>query len=391
MNSEKTQLSDQTKFIIREATPLDDKMLRNLITVPMTTRGVLLSFQREPSYFNASDVIYKNKLHIIIEDVEKKQIVACYSNGSRPCYMNGIIQNTRYICDLRVDQSSRGKSLVKMLAENVKQTMYDPNFSQLIIFNDNHAARAVIQTGKTGMPNYYDEGLIETLTMTGLKDRKGLSQFLQKMYSDKHCSNLDDISIQQVTPQHIPLINKFIMEMSNYYNFIPAYDFNELIEEIAYFRGLNISDFSLYFKKNKIVGMFGLWDQHAFKQTRILNYSKLIQFIRPFYNFYSILKRRMILPKKGNAIQYHLLHTLLCHPKDLTLHHKMILDAYQLSKNKGLGIISFTLSHQDPRYLLNKFYIGEKLVGMHGFISYEQDPRKLLDKNRIPYFEAGRI
>ena len=99
----------------------------------------------------------------------------------------------------------------------------------------------------------------------------------------------------------------------------------------------------------------------------------------------------MILPKKGNAIQYHLLHTLLCHPKDLTLHHKMILDAYQLSKNKGLGIISFTLSHQDPRYLLNKFYIGEKLVGMHGFISYEQDPRKLLDKNRIPYFEAGRI
>jgi len=53
--------------------------------------------------------------------------------------------------------------------------------------------------------------------------------------------------------------------------------------------------------------------------------------------------------------------------------------------------VSFTLSHKDPRYQLNQFYKGERLTGMHGFISFEGDPRPNFDKNLIPYLEVGRI
>ncbi|WP_151813870.1 hypothetical protein [Acinetobacter ursingii] len=391
MSDEYIRSNLNNRFVLREATQGDDQALRNLIAVPMTTRGVLLSFQREPSYFNASDVIYNNKLHVIIEDIEKKQIVACYSNGSRPCYVNGEIQNIRYVCDLRVDQNSRGQSLVKMVGQHFKQTMHDPHFSQLIIFNDNHAARAAVQTGKSGMPDYYNEGMIETLTLTGFKKTNKLSQFLHDPHLNPHCSNLDDIQICQAEPQHVPLINQFIVEMSDYYNFIPTYDFAELLQQGPYFRGLNLSHFSLYFKKDKLVGMFGLWDQHHFKQTKILNYSRFIQLFRPIYNLYAVLTQRMPLPKKGGTFRYHLLHSLLCHPEDLTLHHKMVIDAHRLSKQRGCGVISFTLSQKDPRCSLNQFYKGEKLVGMHGFVSFEQDPRVTLGKNRVPYFEVGRI
>ncbi|MCU4414298.1 hypothetical protein KTH71_09640 [Acinetobacter sp. WU_MDCI_Axc73] len=392
MDSKKTQVTQNKNFVIREATLLDDQSLKNLIAVPITTRGVLLSFQREPSYFNASDVLYKKKLHFIIEDTETKNIVACYSNGYRPCYVNGEIQNIRYICDLRVDQNSRGKSLVKMVGEHVKQTMYAPNFSQLIIFNDNHAARAAVQTGKMGMPDYYDEGMIETLTLTGFKDINKISRFLQSYKtSNPECSNSDEILSCQAGPHHIALINEFIAKMANDYNFLPAYDFRELLNQHHYFRGISLSDFHLYFKDDKLVGIFGLWDQHTFKQTKILNYSLILQIFRPIYNLFAHATQRMPLPAQGDHFKYHLLHTLLCHPKDLTLHHQMILDAYQISKKHGLGIISFTLSHRDPRYTLNTFYKGEKLIGMHGFVSFEEDPRLKFDKNRIPYFEVGRI
>lgn len=67
--------------------------------------------------------------------------MACYSNGYRPCYVDRTIQNLRYAGDLRVDHSYRGKSLVKVLGKHVKDTMHAPNFSQMIIFDDNHAAR----------------------------------------------------------------------------------------------------------------------------------------------------------------------------------------------------------------------------------------------------------
>jgi hypothetical protein len=387
MSSEKIQTK---KFVIREATLLDEQALRNLVAVPITTRGISMSFQREPSYFKASDVVYIKKLHVVIEDIEKKQIVACYSNGTRQCYINGSIHDSRYICDLRVDQDSRGKSLVKMLAQHVKLTMHNPNFSQLIIFEDNHAARAAIQTGKTEMPDYYNEGLIETFTMTGIKNKDNIINFLKNNKQNKKNSNPDEISIIQAQIQHIPLMNKFIQEMSNYFNFIPVYNFEDLLKESSFYRGLNISDFSLYFKNKKLVGMFGLWDQHSFKQTKVLNYRKLIQIIRPFYNLYADLTNNITIPKKGNDFKYHLLHTLLCDPEDLFLHNKMILDALNISSQNGIGVISFTLSHKDPRHLLNAYYKGEKLIGMHGFISFQQDPSTIIDE-KIPYLEIGRI
>jgi hypothetical protein len=78
----------------------------------------------------------------------------------------------------------------------------------------------------------------------------------------------------------------------------------------------------------------------------------------------------MPLPKLGDSLKYHVLHSLLCHPNNLALHNLMLGDAYKLSKRQGVGVVSFTLSHKDPRYQLNQFYKGERLTGMHGFISY---------------------
>ncbi|MCU4582202.1 hypothetical protein KTJ32_14495 [Acinetobacter gyllenbergii] len=376
-------------LLTREATSADDQALRELIAVPMTTKGVKISFQREPSYFKASDILYRHKLHVVIEDTESQKNVACYSNGHRPCYVDKTIQNVRYASDLRVDPNYRGKSLVKALGVHVKQTMHDPNFSQMIIFDDNHAARAAIQTGKTGIPDYYDEGLIETLTLTHLGAKRKIKAFLTQRTQAK--TEISEIKSCVARAEHIKVMTRFIAEMSQYYNFIPAYNFEELLAGHHYFTGLQLSDFQLYFQDGKLVGMFGLWDQHALKQTKILHYSSAIGVLRPIYNLLTKVTKGMPLPKLGDSLRYHVLHTLLCHPQQLALHHLMLEDAQKLSKQRGVGVVSFTLSHQDPRYQLNQFYKGERLTGMHGFISFEADPRPKFDKNLIPYLEVGRI
>lgn len=379
--------STENSLITREATLADDQALRELIAVPMTTKGVQISFQREPSYFKASDILYRHKLHVVIEDTENQKNVACYSNGHRPCYVDKAVQNVRYASDLRVDPNYRGKSLVKILGAHVKQTLHEPDFSQMIIFNDNYAARAAIQTGKTGIPDYYDEGLIETLTLTHLGTKRDIDAFLEKTKQ----TEIGNIHSRVAQPEDIPAMNAFIAAMAQHYNFIPAYNFEELQAGHHYFTGLHLSDFQLYFQNEKLVGMFGLWDQHSLKQTKILHYSPLIGVFRPVYNLLTKITKAMPLPKLGDSLKYHVLHSLLSHPQHLGLHHLMLVDAYQLSKQKGVGVVSFTLSHQDPRYQLNQFYKGERLTGMHGFISFAGDPRPNFDKNLIPYLEVGRI
>lgn len=381
--------SIENTLITREATLADDQALRQLIAVPMTTKGVQISFQREPSYFKASDILYRHKLHVVIEDTENQKNVACYSNGYRPCHVNRKVQNLRYASDLRVDHQYRGKSLVRMLGQHVKNSMHAPDFSQMIIFDDNHAARAAIQTGKSGMPDYYDEGLIETLTLTHPGNNRKIKAFIE--HTTHKATSINGIKSCVAGPEHLAAMNAFIAEMSQHYNFIPAYDFEELHQGHHYFSGLQLSDFRLYFEHDQLVGMYGLWNQHGIKQTKILHYSPAIAVFRPLYNLLTGLTKSMPLPKTGQSLKYHVLHSLLCHPDNLALHHQMLEDAYKQSKQQGVGVVSFTLSHKDPRYQLNRFYTGERLTGMHGFISFQGDPRPNFDNSLIPYLEVGRI
>ena len=375
-------------LVVREATPEDDQALRQLVAVPMTTRGVMLSFQREPSYFQAAKVIYEVNDHAVIEDKTTKKLLACYGNGYRRCYVNGHVFPMRYACDLRVDLQFRGQSLLKLLGKKMQETMHHPNFNQIIIFNDNYAARAALQTGKSGLPNYYDEGLVETLTLTGFKT----AQYPEIMQTQTK-GQLDFSRMKRVTaqPQYIEQMNEFVQKMAQCYNFIPAYDFYGLLLKNEYFQGLSLHDFQLYLLDGEIVGMFGLWSQSAFKQSKILHYHWSIGLIRPLYNLLARWAGLMTLPKIGESFKYHALHSLLCHPEHLFLHDHMLRDALKLSRQQGVGCISFTLSHQDPRQKLNQFYKGELLTGMHGFLSYQQDPGPLFDLARIPYFEVGRI
>ncbi|MCH7389026.1 GNAT family N-acetyltransferase [Acinetobacter dispersus] len=381
-------MTNTLDLVVREATLEDDKALRQLVGVPMTTRGVMLSFQREPCYFQAAKVIYEVNDHVVVEDRTTKKLLACYSNGSRKCYVNGHIFPMRYACDLRVDQQYRGKTLLKLLGERLNATMYNPSFNQIIIFNDNYAARTALQTGRTGLPDYYDDGLVETLTLTGFKTAHYPKIILIKT---KGQLDLSKVSVVTAQPEYIERMNQFVKKMAEFYNFIPAYNFYRLLKKDEYFKNLSLHDFQLYLMDGEIVGMFGLWNQSAFKQSKILHYHWSIGLTRPLYNLLARWSGLMTLPKIGSSFKYHALHSLLCHPECLSLHDRMLRDALKLSRQQGIGCISYTLSHQDPRQKLNQFYKGELLTGMHGFLSYQQDPRALFDHKRIPYFEVGRI
>lgn len=385
-HAEQSSKQNQHSIVVRHINESDDQELRRLVSLPMTTRGLMLSFQREPSYFQASKVIYTKVDGTVAKDANSGQLVGCYNIGLRPCYVNGQITALRYAGDLRLDPQVRGKAVLKQMVPHFRESLKDPNFCQMIIFNDNHAARRAIQTGRLGF-DYYDEGLIETLTLTGFK-HSALPSHLQNSAS---ALDLKQVHHCVAEEKYIPLMNDFVKRMATRFNFVPAYDFHELEQHNAYFHGLALHDFQLYFYQDQLVGMFALWNQSSFKQSKVLDYSKKIQFFRPVYNLWAKLNGRIQLPKKGHSFKYHILHSLFCEPEQLALHERMLRDAFQLSKQRGINAITFTLSHKDPRQQLNQFYKGDLLIGMHGFITFDQDPRAQFDPTRIPFLEAGRI
>jgi len=74
-----------------------------------------------------------------------------------------------------------------------------------------------------------------------------------------------------LSPEKIAAANAFADAMKAHYNFLPNYDFSNLITgHHPFWRGLKLDDFHLIYNlENQIVGIYGLWDQKPFKRLII--------------------------------------------------------------------------------------------------------------------------
>ena len=121
---------------------------------------------------------------------------------------------------------------------------------QSVILDENDKSRGALEGGRAGLPLFKPMGSILTHTITGIKG--GALR-----------TNLDHATINDVED-----MNAFISKMSEYYQFLPNYDFRELAIGGSYFNGLTLGDFLLLRdEQQNIRGLVGLWNQKAFKQT----------------------------------------------------------------------------------------------------------------------------
>ncbi len=362
---------------IRPAHLMDDQQLVKLIAESMPSNGVLLSFERFPSYFTATHTQYEQPhVMVIVADEQPEKILAMFNLGTRNCYINGLVKPLRYVGDLRINKTTRGKGLINLLMLYLKQCFPLDETYQTVVLNDNMTARKVLHENRPEVPTHYMCDRVETHTLTGFKTKKQLSNHL---------------SINPMTAKDIKGVNRFIQYMADYYNFLPAYDFNGITAEDPYWNGLSFNDFYIVKRAGQIVGLYGLWNQGSFKQTRIAEYGKFIAAIRPAYNYWAKRTKQLCLPKKGETLNYMMLHSVLCNPYDADLFENMLRAAHQHAINKQYYAICFTLAETDPRRNCSTQFISQKVQAIHGFHSFEGNPLNRFDAKRISYLECGRI
>lgn len=369
-------------LLLRVAQATDNPQLLDLVSVPMPSNGVMVGMAREPSYFDATLTQYTDPQPWVIASRDApEQILAMYNVGERPCYINGEVRPLRYLGDLRVNTQIRGKGLVRLKSKHLAQVMPSAEFAQTLILADNRGARTMMHEERPGFPKPYRRDLVQTLTMTGVV--RGPDDESQQ------CAQA--IEMRTATPGDLSAMTAFVKQMAAHYNFMPAYDFTALTRQDPYWRGLVPEDFTLLFRDGVLVGLFGLWNQKSFKQTRIVDYGHLIGSARPFYNVWAKLAQRMPLPRRGDLVKYLMLHSPLCDPHDVALFDVMVREAFRQTKARQESALCFTLAENDPRSAAMAHYKGERIHAVHTLHSYGVDPTPHLDDERISYFECGRV
>ena len=95
------------RYIFDIAQPKDDSQLRACMAGNHMGEGISVSFRREPSYFDACSVQGDTSQIIKCTDSESDRIVGIGSRFVSNAFINGKIQKTGYLADLRCEKEAR--------------------------------------------------------------------------------------------------------------------------------------------------------------------------------------------------------------------------------------------------------------------------------------------
>ncbi|MGH8493821.1 MAG: GNAT family N-acetyltransferase [Moraxellaceae bacterium] len=377
-------------FVMREAQAADNAGLLRLLGVAQPSRGVMLTFERAPDYFHSVAVTHE-KPHILVAESRKSgEIVGVASFGTRQLFINGTEQAVRYGSDLRIAAEHQGSRLIIYITRAVREVLQEQGWYQAIILEDNQRTREVLEGARAGLPQYRANTGLETWTLSGRK-RKA------------EPASLSGLAVRRAAPDDIPGMNRFLRDMAAHYQFLPAYDFSSLLQDVPYFRGLTLDDFLLVHEGETLRGMVALWNQKAFKQTRVVGYNALMTLLRPFYNVWARHFGGFVLPPAGGTFSYRVLHSLLTAPQDGAAFEALLDAAWEESLRRDAGqsttktttqsttALTLTLADNDPRRSLLARFRSLSLRGRHYTVAFNEAAHPELDSTRIPYFECGRL
>lgn len=365
-------------FFIRSAFPQDDAQLIRLATQKIDCGMFQLNLRCYPSYLAVSQLQYnRSETKVIVLEKQPNVIVGMLNIGWKYCFIDEKPDLIRYVSDLNIAPAYRGHQLIHLMMHFMQETLPANTVVQSIIPNQYPALQHILYTAKAGFAkaDVYDEVYVYNL-----------SQFPQHTQYNR-------FQFKELTANQLTEANAFIESMKNYYNFLPSYDLRALTHgDQPFWCGLKLNDFYLVYNKlNKLVGLYGLWNQTAFKQATIAYYHYPYKVFRVLYNSVSKWTGRQHLPKPGSVINYAHLHSVLCHPEHQEVFATMLHHATLKMKERRLSSVSFALAENDPRresLLGAKYY---RMKAKHALHYFGEQKIEFLDPAKIHYFELSRL
>ena len=131
------------------------------------------------------------------------------------------------------------------------------------------------------------------------------------------------------------------------HQFAPFYEVASFRESDT-LRDFDIGNFYVALRKDRIVGVMGVWDQSKYKQSIVVGYSGRMKLIRPFYNLYAHLRRSAPLPQPGEQLRSFFGAFVAIESKNPEILSLLIDQMYQDWAGKGYHYFLIGLPTEDP-------------------------------------------
>jgi predicted N-acetyltransferase YhbS len=125
-----------SRFLIEPTTREDDPALRDLFRRTSMGSGIEVSFEREPSYFEALSIQGDQYEVGAIRERSTGQIVGSGTRIMRRGFINGEAADVGYLGDLRIDPDHRNGTLAARLYRSLQRRETWCDWYYTVIFED---------------------------------------------------------------------------------------------------------------------------------------------------------------------------------------------------------------------------------------------------------------
>lgn len=279
------------------ASERDDADLRRLLRENPIPGSISLSFEREPCYFDASLVEGPFHQTIVARERDSGVVIAVGNRSVRPLYVNGQVQDTGYMSQLRVNPAyGRGLYLARGLAGGFRKyhDLHEDGrapFYLMSVIEDNLPARRLLTSGLPGYPRACEYTRMLTYVVYPLRGKRDFPL-------------PSSMRIVRGEERYADAIVDFINRHNARKQFAPYWTRDSLFRS-----NLTPANFFLALDKEHILGCLACWDQSAFKQTVVRGYSGSLARWRKVINLFSHFGVWPYLPEPNSPLR----HSYACH------------------------------------------------------------------------------
>lgn len=367
-------LLPKSRFEIKLANDADDHELRGLLRRSPIPGSISVTFERDPSFFDSCRVRGDFFQVGIGRDRRTGTVIGLGTRSVSPAFVNGRPALLGYLADLRLDERYRGGTLIargyrflRHLHEDHRARLYTT-----MIFSGNHAALTTIASGRAGLPQYHDMGLVHSPGINirrtqppinaGCEVLRGSEELLAEIVE---CLNRNNAR-RQFAPVHTVAMFK------------------------SQWRDFRVTDFYVAVRGSRIIGVLGSWDQTSFKQTRVVGYGPRLRFLVPLANMLRPITEAPLFPKPGEEVSYFYISFIAVDEDDVQIFRALLRRAYNDAVGSRYLYAILALHERDSLLPALRDYSLTPFSGRLFCVTFEdgEDVYRSLD-GRVPYLEAA--
>ena len=322
-----------TQISVNLAEPADDAAIRLLLRKQSMPGRVAVTFEREPD-FSLGCAITGEDCRILVARTEGGEIIGVATRSFRNVFVNGRKQRLGYLGQLRIDERFQGRWLVSRGFDLLRQMHSGsgvPAYLAAIVGGNSQATGVLVEKRRKFFPQFH-----------AVADYRTLAIDLHRPKPPLPCG----AQIGPAGPDELVEIAGFLQTHGSKRQFYPVWNEQALRELSAY--GLRPQDLIVARNGGVIVGVIGLWDQSAYKQTVVQAYSGWLKTIAPLWNSSASLLGRGPLPGRGEVLRSAYASLVAIAHDDPAVFAALLREVYNLARSRSFRYLMLGLDSRDP-------------------------------------------